>query len=284
MSKDIIANMRMLCYRSEFGPTLFDMLTPLDLRSFQYAFGITLTERQMDMYMPLWRQFFVSRDFISYMRGRGYKSLIAGRHIGELVDMIMHPYKRMGTLDRMDLYLFFCGSLDMPGVVNFSTVMRTHLDMTCHEVASRMYHMSMIKDSVRYGNLFMFDYGRKDGDVFTYSRQGSYPTRINIAVVARSGPVDMSMLDATYMGGTVRMVTSQRMVMDRDMVVASKLCEGVCDNDYALTCMDMDRCTDLEVYRIMRTRVGAPAIALINRDWVSRLDVFEYTSKIPTPK
>ena len=52
---------RTLCYNSEFGPTLYDMLTPVEIASFVCATFISLTTVQVHKYMQIWRLFFTSR-------------------------------------------------------------------------------------------------------------------------------------------------------------------------------------------------------------------------------
>jgi hypothetical protein len=87
-----VLSMQRLCKYSEFGPTLFDMLTPMDLRAFQYAFGITLTRRQTEKYMQLWRQFFSNKDWIYYMLELGLKATLVGADLIMLINLIRNPY------------------------------------------------------------------------------------------------------------------------------------------------------------------------------------------------
>lgn len=84
--------MATLCHSAEFGPMLFDTLTPVDLISFMRAFRIKLTKKQMQKYMALWRQIFVDIDWAEKLVKDKCTVSLVGADLAMLVEWIRNPF------------------------------------------------------------------------------------------------------------------------------------------------------------------------------------------------
>lgn len=200
-----VETMRIVCTNSQFGPTLYDMLTPVDLRSLQFAFGIHLTHKQTSTYMRFWRQAFVSMKWFEPMRDEGFKLMLTGRCLRTFVELVKDPYNhvRKSSPMRMDLILCvgaqMCAATDDDSV--FQGAMRVHNYMTVRKLQNNDVLVSALRDGVK----FEFAYDPTAGNKFMIETPGEVVTEVmmtNMVMPSRVIPnryAYMDSLEGKYM-------------------------------------------------------------------------------------
>jgi hypothetical protein len=202
LARSKIECMRMLCCNSQFGPTLFDMITPVDLRSFQYAFGIKLTETQVDKYMVVWRQLFVTRSPFDYLESRKFWVSLTGPYLDELEKLIRNPYVRRSPNKPMTANLFLCKSLPQAPWWPTSPDMTERNHEQVIEILTEIRYNQVLKDSIRYG--VRLDFAHKVGRFGEFPKESPGPCHTEVTLVSMcsypSRPVDVCSSLRTYKG------------------------------------------------------------------------------------
>lgn len=99
----VYQSMRMLCATPEFGDQMFDFLTPVDLSALLYAFDISITKKQSQKYMQLWRQIFTDRSWLLGILSHGFEVSLVGNDLITMMNWVQNP--NLMNLERRKLYL-----------------------------------------------------------------------------------------------------------------------------------------------------------------------------------
>lgn len=99
----VYLSMHMLCTLPDFGDQLFDLLTPVDLSAFLYAFNITITKTQSRKYMQFWRQLFTDKSWLQWILSHGYEVSVVGNDLITMMNWVRNP--SLMNLGRRKLHL-----------------------------------------------------------------------------------------------------------------------------------------------------------------------------------
>ncbi|KZM26466.1 hypothetical protein ST47_g2209 [Ascochyta rabiei] len=106
----VYQSMRLLCAASEFGTQLFELLTPVDLSAFLFAFNITTTKKESRRYLQFWRQIFTDKAWMLWMLSQGYDVSFVGNDLITMIDWVRNPGSMNAGRRKLylDLHLVSC--------------------------------------------------------------------------------------------------------------------------------------------------------------------------------
>ena len=280
MVRSTIENMRMLCYNSDFGRSLFDALSPVDLKSFMLAFMIELTDVQMSKYMLVWRQLFTDRSFLRYMESRKFKVMIAGANMLSVSKALMTKGTYVRPAFPLHMSMFLLRTVDMPTLVNMdSTILPS---MTAkeqnHEVYKELMFNDQFKSSMRYGVEFRFMHNRPANHDFALPRLYNPTTLVSVTsmVTTTNWLSDRYMRDGEL--ATRRMVSVDpirlgegEMLLSRSMFMSGNWALRQVD------CIDASNSEHVSMSTWANSDESAPTIRVMDRRAYPNEDMYEHT-------
>jgi hypothetical protein len=274
MSNYVVYSMRTLCCNSDFGPMLFDKLTPVDLRSLHFAFGIPLTAKQIQKYMVVWRQIFVDDSFFAYLMLRGFEVSLVTPHLSALVRSIRDPYQRPSPGACVHLYLRLLSAsakcvYPIGAHPNVEILLKQDDD-----IRKEFMFNPIFKNSIRYGTEFVFNYNNMEEDELLIKASGETVTKVSfmssikctdpLRTRGTAGLCECSIAHQGWMADwQARMWESRTTTKGTDSFVA--MCLDVTNNMHMYPSSAMDNVCSM------------PALKLEQVDTSTRVASYEYT-------